>query len=358
MRTEELNYSLPPELIARHPVSPRDSARMMVVRRSTDEVEDRFVSDLPSYLDSSWAMVVNDTRVSMARLDGQKEPGGGRVTGLIVGTGPNGTWQAMLRSNRAMKPKTKIRLGSGAASIELIDRDDALWNVRVFRGGEVDRGAASGDRDWLNDVGAVPLPPYILRARRDHGDNADDAADRDRYQTVYSDLKSTADSVAAPTAGLHFTPELLERIAMAGCTRHSVRLTVGAGTFKPIESETIDEHPMHAEWCSVPGATCDLLRSGSRKVLAIGTTTVRTLESLPVPVPAGDWSTDTRLLIAPGFSIRHVTGLLTNFHLPKSTLLALVAAFLGLERVHSLYDRAIRHGYRFYSYGDAMLILP
>ncbi len=351
--TSALAYDLPPELIATQPAEPRDSARLMVVRRSDEAVEHAHVRDLPRFLGPGDALVFNTTAVAPARFVGRREPGGARVEGLFIEEPSRGTWLVMLKSNARLKPGDRLDLADSqrAASqqLELLEPRPPGWLAR--------RQGAGSTAEALDQVGLTPLPPYILRAR--DGRVVPDSLDRRWYQTVYAD-PALRQSVAAPTAGLHFTPELLGSIERAGVRRIEVALHVGPGTFRPITTRTVQEHPMHAESFHVPAASLAGLRrvrAGRGRIIAVGTTSVRTLETLPHPLPEGPLDGRTSLLIAPPWSFRLVDGLLTNFHLPHSTLLALVGAMVGLERLKALYAEAARLRYRFYSYGDAMLVL-
>lgn len=409
LRTADLDYHLPEELIATEPASPRDSARLMVLRRGDPGfIAHRRVSDLPEFLSPGDLLVVNRTRVLPARFRGLRTDTGGKAEGLFVQELPGGTpgplaWQVLLKLRRT-RPGALVRLlqTDGSPSpvhLRLVERigaesgdDTGGWRVAVEG-----HGAGEGTQSILGRVGLTPLPPYILAARRRHEEPADaarDRHDREVYQTIYAAADEQEPhgrgSVAAPTAGLHFTPELLSRLDVAGVHRAEVVLHVGMGTFKPVETEFVEQHAMHGEWCSVPEETAHRLRenrdapagsdarrqanggaparSRSGFVVAVGTTTARTLESFDSPeemlaAPARD----TRLLITPGHRFRHVGALLTNFHLPRSSLLAMVAAFLddddrvrtrGLVRLLAAYRTAVEMGYRFYSFGDAMLILP
>ncbi len=361
LRTDELDYGLPEQFIATRPAEPRDSARLLVVRCSRDELEHRLVRDLPEYLEPGDALVFNNTAVAPARLFGRRVDTGGRVEGLFLEELDEQCWRLMLKSNGKLRKGQRIELinqggqGSGHC-LRLIERDGAEWIAGVE-----DHESAPG---VLDEVGLTPLPPYIIRARGARNVHIDDARDRQWYQTVYAD-EANRKSVAAPTAGLHFTQELLKAIDARGVRRLDVTLNVGSGTFKPITTETIDEHEMHTEWCETPPATLEALRDredGSlRRVLAVGTTTVRTLESLPDPLPSDGGkaiSGETAMLISPPYKFKQVNGMLTNFHLPRSTLLALVGAMVGLDRLLDIYREAVQLEYRFYSYGDAMLILP
>jgi len=372
VRTSDLDYELPPDRVATEPVTPRDAARLMVVSRSDpDRVEHRRVSDLPDLLRPRDLMAFNVSSVVPARFYGRRLDTGGRVQGLYLRDGrESGTWVALLRARR-FRPGARVRLldpQGRETDIVLTMREPAgesdgagAWIVGVESDGQEAPAAA------LARVGLTPLPPYILAARRRAGLDVPDPADRGWYQTVYAD-PGRAGSVAAPTAGLHFTPELLERLESARIERADVVLHVGPGTFKPIESDRLEDHDMHAERCALMPGTREAVESrvqqaGPGRILAVGTTTARTLESFAM-VPSGaiprDGWIEADLMIAPGHQWRWVHGLMTNFHLPRSTLLAMVASLLpgGVEQLKHLYALAIEAGYRFYSYGDAMLIEP
>lgn len=369
MRTDELDYDLPPEMIATHPANPRDSARMLVLWRSDPKrpIEHRRVRDLPEYLLSGDALVFNNTAVIPARFLGRRVGTGGRVEGLFLeeaAMAGKGYWKVMLKAGGRLHAGDRIELVNHAQEpsgciLALVSSDQAEWVVRQeFR---------ESAREVLDRLGWTPLPPYILKARGDH--RFDDQVDRRCYQTVFADY-AHRDSVAAPTAGLHFTRGLFEQIDSKGVRRIEVTLHVGAGTFKPVNTESIEQHPIHAERFEVSASAARDLRSvlSARphqpvRLLAVGTTSVRTLESLAdALLHGGDVSSplegETRLLITPPYQFRIVDGMLTNFHLPRSTLLALVAAMIGVNRVQNVYRLAVANDYRFYSYGDAMLILP
>lgn len=384
---DALDFELPPSLIATRPAEPRDSSRLLVCSRSDPAVliDARF-SDLPGHLKADDLLVFNRSAVLPARLRGRREDSGGAVEGLYLSSVPAARggpvrWKCLLKSNGVLRAGARVRLhdaedGATGVYLRLVERADEGWLVGVedAGGGSLDEPADA----VLSRVGSTPLPPYILRARKIlagevGGESPADAMDRAWYQTVYAD-PTAAGSVAAPTAGLHFTPGMLERLGAMGVDRGEVLLHVGEGTFKPVTAERLEEHPMHAEWISVPSATIAAIegarRSGGRSI-AVGTTSCRALESIRGGALDQLRSTDgytgrTDLLIAPGFSFRWMDGLITNFHLPRSTLLALVAALFerddepgsGLQRVHRLYRHAIAERYRFFSYGDAMLILP
>ena len=365
--TDALDFELPESSIATRPASPRDHARLMVLSRSApDRLEHRRFHELDTLLDPGDLLVRNAARVLPARFEGTRVGTGGRVSGLFLAERIPGTWHVMLKSNGRLREDDRIELPAGAEAVRLrlVERAEEGWIVRTTD--EADAPVGDPAPVTLERCGATPLPPYILAARRTRDEDVTDAIDADWYQTVYA-RDDAARSVAAPTAGLHFTDGLLARLASRGVRAADVILDVGAGTFKPIQAETVEAHDIHSESFHVPQATLDALRGASRRVL-VGTTTVRTLESLPAALPDEPVSTSTNLLIAPGHQFRWTDALITNFHLPRSSLLALVAAFLepgatssgpaGLDRLLSAYRCAIDEGYRFYSYGDAMLILP
>ena len=346
----DLEYDLPSSSIATCPAQPRDSAKMLVIHRSEGgRIEHRRVADLGDYLTSDDLLCLNDTSVLPARIVGHRSDTGGRIEGLFLEhCSPN--WRVMLRSNGRLRPGQIITLvgpDGNEGRITVGDRAGSGWMV------EPDPSTT------LDAIGHTPIPPYILKAREE--EQVDDGLDRDWYRTVFANA-SDAGSVAAPTAGLHFTPELLGRLAANGIQQSTVTLHVGPGTFAPISTDRLEDHDMHEEAWSISAETLGDLAArrapGSRgRIVAVGTTSVRVLESLPDPLPDAGLTDRTRLMIAPPWNFRHVDALLTNFHLPNSTLLALVAAMIGIDLLKSTYAEAISEGYRFYSYGDAMLIL-
>ncbi|MFP4143983.1 MAG: tRNA preQ1(34) S-adenosylmethionine ribosyltransferase-isomerase QueA [Phycisphaeraceae bacterium] len=356
MRSDQLDYVLPPELIATRPAEPRDAARLLVARRETGEVQHHRVRDLPGLgiLHEHDLLVVNQTRVLPAAFRGVRVATGGRVKGLYLRSDEAGRWQVML--------ETRGKLGEGER-IALDERASLVLEESLGRGKWLARGEAGEPAERvLMRLGEAPLPPYIRKARRHEHRPEVEASDRERYNTVFA---REAGSVAAPTAGLHFTPELLATLERQGVRRASVTLHVGTGTFMPVRTENLEEHRMHAEWLHVPGETVEAIqrtREAGGRIMPVGTTSVRALESLPEPleIAAGGFTTETRLFIRPnsGFEFRFTDMLLTNFHLPRSTLLALVSALpgVGLDRLKRWYGEAIEQGYRFYSYGDTMLV--
>jgi S-adenosylmethionine:tRNA ribosyltransferase-isomerase len=314
VKAAELDYELPPELIAQTPLARRDSSRLLVHDRESGETRHRRFDQLAEELPENTLVVVNDTRVLPARLRLER-PGGGEAEVLLLERlGSNGTWEGLARPSRKLKP------GQRLGPVELIEPlGEGRWKLRL-------EGAPAGE---------APLPPYIHKP----------LADPERYQTVYAAQEGSA---AAPTAGLHFTPELLARFDVERVTLH-----VGLDTFRPLAVEVVEEHPLHSERYEVSEAGWERIQAAER-VLAVGTTTVRVLESLARGAPLLG---RTDLFVTPGFDFRRVDALLTNFHLPRSTLLALVMAFAGVEETRRLYRLAIEERYRFYSFGDAMLLL-
>ena len=356
MNLSEFDYELPEDRIAQRPAEPRDSARLLVHHVQADATEHRVIRDLPELLRGGDLLVVNDTRVRPARLLGRRRSGGA-VELLVLGpAGEPERWKALVRPAKRLAPGEELELEHGALLARACDRlpgadgrPGAEWTFEIA--GEPGRSV----EDLLERFGRMPLPPYI---RREPDADARSAVDRTWYQTVFARVPG---AVAAPTAGLHMTPELLRRLAERGIDRTAITLHVGLGTFQPVSAERIEDHAMHAEEYVVPGeaaaAVARARRSGGR-VVAVGTTSARTLETCGDGARGiGAGSGSTRLFITPGYSFGVVDALLTNFHLPRSTLLMLVAAFAGRERVLRLYREAIDRGYRFYSYGDAMLLL-
>ena len=343
MQLSDFDYSLPEELIAQYPAQARDASRLMRLERSTHKIS---VGRFPEIVDAFQAgdlLVLNDTRVRPARLLGTKESGG-RVELLLLQrlAGRAEDWSCLGRSSRPLRPGTKLLFERGLHAEVLLGGEERQRIVRFFSPGDFEQ--------LLEQIGHLPLPPYIRRE--------DDDIDRDRYQTVFA--RHTG-AVAAPTAGLHFTEVVLDALRAKGVEIHSVTLHVGIGTFLPVEVEEIRTHRMHREAYLVPAATADAVNRAKRegrRVIALGTTAARTLETAldhDGYLLAG--SGDSEIFIYPGFDFRIVDGLVTNFHLPKSTLLMLVSALAGRDFVFAAYRRAIAEGFRFFSYGDCMLIL-
>ena len=347
MLLSDFDYRLPDELIAQEAPAARDAARLMRLDRGSGRRSHHHVSDLAELLTPGDVVVVNDTRVVPARLRGRRDPSGGAVECLLLARLDDDRWDALVHPGQKLKPATRAIFEAGGQRLRLEILDRRYYGRRTIRltadGGDVDRA--------IDTIGHVPLPPYIKRPDRPD--------DRERYQTVYASARG---SVAAPTAGLHFTPELLDRLAARGIERHSVTLHVGYGTFEPVRTDDIESHHVAAEPFAIPAETAHAVNRAlneSRRVVAVGTTTTRTLEAVAQAhggrLRAGAGTTD--LYIYPGFEWRVVGGLLTNFHLPRSSLLLLVCGFAGRDATLAAYAEAVAERYRFYSYGDAMLIL-
>jgi S-adenosylmethionine:tRNA ribosyltransferase-isomerase len=384
MHTRELDYDLDPALVATSPAVPRDAARLMLVDRARGAISHHAVRDLPALLRAGDHLFVNETSVLRARLSLHDDARARATEGLLLEpSAAPGAWRILVRQAKRFSDGDRLALRDAHGrdhgdAVELLRRDAEAWIARFHA------GPAGGDlAAILERSGLTPLPPYILKARRDRHQEIDDDDDRAEYETVYA-RASERGSVAAPTAGLHFTDALLADLAARGVARHAVTLHVGAGTFKPVEVDDLRDHPMHRESFAVSRASLAALQTleparaaGSARIVAVGTTTVRALESLPMLQPPsgratpsesdllpadtldreGGFSGSTNILIAPGHRFRFTDALLTNFHLPRSTLLALVGAFAGMELMREAYATAVRERYRFYSYGDAMLIV-
>ena len=334
MRVDLFDFVLPQELIAQRPVSPRDSARLLDVTQ--DALLDRTVRDLPSLLQAGDLLVFNDTKVIPARLLGTRASGG-KVEALLIRRQAADRWLAFARPGKRLKIGDALTFGALVGRVAA-KQDDGSIDIVFDRGGAELMAA-------IDTAGAVPLPPYIRGGTADARDRAD-------YQTLFAKVDG---SVAAPTAGLHFTPELMMALEAAGIRSANVTLHVGAGTFQPVRVEDTDEHTMHAEWGEVPLATAGAMADAQR-VVSLGTTAVRLLESVARDGPMRAWTGETDIFITPGYRFQIVDLLLTNVHLPRSTLFMLVSAFAGLERMKSAYAHAIAERYRFYSYGDCCLL--
>jgi S-adenosylmethionine:tRNA ribosyltransferase-isomerase len=346
-RAEFFDYDLPPGLIAQEPSPSRDQARLLVVRRQAGTLEHHIFRELPNLLDAGDLLVLNDTRVIPARLLGRRERTGGRWEGLFLHALPDGAWELMCQTRGRLQENETISIGPRSLRLTLIRKTvDGHWLVRP----DVPEGEPDAPLQLLERHGQVPLPPYIRKGRAT-------AADRDRYQTVFA---RQSGAVAAPTAGLHFSPEVFELLGRRGITWTFLTLHVGLGTFQPIQVENIAEHRMHREWgeLSAEAATAiSACRARGNKSVAVGTTSVRVLETVAASGAIRPWAGETDLFIYPPYEFRAVDALITNFHLPRTTLLLLVSAFAGAELIRQAYEEAIARQYRFFSYGDAMLIL-
>ena len=343
MRRQDFAYDLPEELIAQVPLAERSASRMLVLDGPTGALADRAVRDLPEYLQRGDLLVLNDTRVIAARLVGAK-PTGGRVEILLERDLAGYEALAQLAASKPIREGLEVETAGG--TVRVLRREDELWRIAL----------PAPALEFFERWGEVPLPPYIRR-RADH-------TDRERYQSIFARQPG---AVAAPTASLHFDEPLLAALAERGVSRAHITLHVGAGTFQPLRTESLAAHTLHAERAWVSAATCEAIartRAGGGRVVAVGTTVVRALESAALAANGGAastralarWSGDTRLFITPGFRFQVSDVLLTNFHLPESTLLMLVCAFAGQRQVLAAYAHAVRARYRFFSYGDAMLV--
>lgn len=342
MRVDLFDFELPPERIALRPASPRDSARLLGVG-GEGPFTDAVVRDLPRLLRAGDVLVFNDTRVIPAQLEGAV--GNARIGATLHKRIDLRRWQAFVRNGRRLKPGVGVLFGAGVTAVAEERHADGSWTL-----------AFGGDEPvevLLERAGTMPLPPYIA------GKRAVDERDREDYQTMFA---AEDGAVAAPTAALHFTPELMASLAEAGIGHETLTLHVGAGTFLPVKADDTDDHAMHAEWGRIEPETAarlNAVRAGGGRIIAVGTTSLRLLES------AADehrvihpFAGDTSIFITPGYRFRAVDGLMTNFHLPKSTLMMLVSALMGLERMQAAYAYAIANEYRFYSYGDSSLLIP
>lgn len=343
MKTADFSFDLPAGLIAQTPAEPRTASRLLALSRSTGRIDDLTFTDLLTLTRPGDLLVVNDTRVIPARLLGRK-PSGGAAEVLLLRREGAGVWEALVRASKRTKVGTSIEFGGGEAVAEVIEiRGEGKFLVKLD---------GSGDPDALVEkLGRMPLPPYIRKG---------EAAEEDRrwYQTVYAHPEKSG-SAAAPTAGLHFSEELLAALAARGVLRTAVTLHVGLGTFLPVRAENLADHVMHSERYEITEETAQLVnlaKAEGRRVIAVGTTATRTLETAGKTGTLMAGAGETSLFITPGYEFRMVDGLLTNFHLPESTLLMLVSAFGGFDNAMNAYRHAVGEGYRFYSYGDAMFV--
>ncbi len=340
MKTADFDYMLPEDYIAQIPVEPRDASRLLVLDRSGKDIRHDHFYNLGDYLHPGDLLVLNETRVIPARLYARKLPSGGRVEILLLKRKTDETWEALV-GGKGMRPGVQFEVESGPGGRVVLQLSGARRLIEF----------AEPMEDYLPDAGHVPLPPYIRTSLQDP----------ERYQTVYARHSGSA---AAPTAGLHFTPRLIESLKRSDIRFTAVTLHVGLDTFAPVTEELPRDHRMHTEWCQLSPSTADAVnrtRQRGGRVIAVGTTSVRTLESAAVNARSGDLVAaiegPTELFILPGYEFHAVDAMITNFHLPKSTLIMLVSAFAGRENILAAYQTAIQHHYRFYSFGDAMLIL-
>ncbi len=349
-RLSTYDYELPEELIASEPCQQREGSRLLVVDRARQKIRHDSFKRLPELLQAGDLLIVNETKVVPARIAGIRQATGGQWSGLFLRTDAEGNWRLIGQTRGKLQPGESILLRP------IHERDHhsefALRLIECHPGGEWLARPMEDSDPWtvLDHFGTVPLPPYIER-------ELPTEQDRQRYQTTFARVPG---AVAAPTAGLHFTPELLEQCSCRGIEHVPITLHVGLGTFRPVSSEDLSQHQMHAEWCEVPLDTAKRIqqvRQQGGRIVAVGTTTVRALESAARTGTIRSWSGETDIFIRPPYEFRAIDALITNFHLPKSTLLMLVSALAGRELMAQAYQEAIRQRYRFFSYGDAMLIL-
>jgi len=338
MKLSDFMYDLPEERIAQTPVEPRDHSRLMVLDRETNAIEHRHFYDIIDYLNPGDALVINETRVIPARLYGERPSGGACEVLLLKQVGPK-KWETLVRPGKKLKPGAEVIFGGGRMKCTVLETTEVGGRIVEFECEGTFEAA-------LDELGEMPLPPYI----HEHLEN------RDRYQTVYARQEGSA---AAPTAGLHFTPELLERIRTKGIEIIPVLLHVGLGTFRPVKVDNVDEHEMHTEYFEVSedaATRVNAVRERGGRIIAVGTTSVRTLESAARDGKLMPLKGDTNIFIRPGYKWQLVDALITNFHLPGSTLLMLVSALYDREHILNAYEEAVREQYRFFSFGDAMFI--
>jgi S-adenosylmethionine:tRNA ribosyltransferase-isomerase len=375
MNVTDLDYDLPERSIARHPTERREDARLMHIPPAPSNFNHRYFRDLPEILRPGDLLVLNDSQVIPARLLGRRQPDGGKTEVLLLREQRTGLWNAMVRPGKRIHTGTRIVFDPGEFEATVVGYGHPESGERILE--------FAWKGDWwqaLETYGHTPLPPYILKARKhDHEDaniEYENPKDRERYQTVYAGRDHG--SIAAPTAGLHFSSALLEELGKRDIDSVKVQLHVGAGTFLPIQTERAEDHPMHEEFIRISEDTANAInraRKDGRRIVSVGTTVARTLETVALAargrsesffrtnsilcetndtiIPVSGW---TRLMIAPGFAFQAIDALITNFHLPRSTLLLLVGAFSGYDRIRAAYEEAIRNDYRFFSYGDAMFL--
>ncbi len=341
MKTSDFFYELPQELIAQTPVEPRDSSRLMVVDRNSGELEHRIFRELTDYLNEGDCLIINDTRVIPARIYGVKEETGAVVEFLLLKQSENNVWECLCKPGKRAKIGTRFTFGEGIVDCEVIDVTEDGNRIIRF---DCD---SKEIYNILDKIGKMPLPPYIT----------EELKNGERYQTVYS---RELGSAAAPTAGLHFTEEMLEKIRNMGVKIGNVTLHVGLGTFRPVKVDDVTEHKMHSEHYTLPKETADLInetKKNGKRVISVGTTSTRTLESVATKYgKIREDEGDTSIFIYPGYEFKCIDALITNFHLPESTLIMLVSAFAGYDNIMNAYKTAVDEKYRFFSFGDAMFI--
>ena len=341
MKTSDFFYDLPEELIAQDPLEDRTASRLLVLNRETGAVEHKIFSDVIDYLNEGDCLVINNTRVIPARLIGEKEGTGGKVEVLLLKRRANDVWETLVKPGKKLRPGARVIFGDGRLKAEILEiAEEGNRLVRFYYEGIFE--------EILDALGEMPLPPYITHKLED----------KEMYQTVYAKYDGSA---AAPTAGLHFTKELLSKIEEKGIKIASITLHVGLGTFRPVKVDDVNNHHMHTEWYEVNAEAADIINETKRnggRVICVGTTSCRTIESVAdengyMKAKTGE----TDIFIYPGYKFKVMDGLITNFHLPESTLVMLVSAFAGKENVLAAYETAVKEKYRFFSFGDAMLLI-
>lgn len=341
MKTSDFFYELPEELIAQDPLEDRTASRLLVLDKKTDKLEHKIFSDVIDYLSPGDCLVINNTRVIPARLIGEKEGTGGKVEILLLKRLKNDIWETLVKPGKKLRPGARVTFGDGRLKAEIMEiAEEGNRLVKFYYEGIFE--------EILDSLGEMPLPPYITHKLED----------KEMYQTVYAKFNGSA---AAPTAGLHFTNELLEKIRQKGIKIASVTLHVGLGTFRPVKVEDVNNHHMHSEWYEVNKEAADIINETKKnggRVICVGTTSCRTIESVADEDGLMSAKTgETDIFIYPGYKFKVMDGLITNFHLPESTLVMLVSAFAGKERVLSAYETAVKEKYRFFSFGDAMILI-
>ena len=341
MKTSDFFYELPEELIAQDPLEDRTASRLLVLDRKTDKLEHKIFSDVIDYLNPGDCLVINNTRVIPARLIGEKEGTGGKVEILLLKRRENDIWESLVKPGKKLRPGARVTFGDGRLKAEILEiAEEGNRLVKFYYEGIFE--------EILDSLGEMPLPPYITHKLED----------KEMYQTVYAKFDGSA---AAPTAGLHFTTELLEKIKHKGVRIASITLHVGLGTFRPVKVEDVNNHHMHTEWYEVNKEAADIINETKKnggRVICVGTTSCRTIESVADENGLMSAKTgETDIFIYPGYKFKVMDGLITNFHLPESTLVMLVSAFAGKERVLSAYETAVKERYRFFSFGDAMILI-